>query len=164
METLIIAWLGHSVKNSRGASYPSSENAFVLREGQMNLLKRTSALLLITLLLGAAGCSKSSDDALITTRVKAAISKEPGLNGTKVSVSTDENVVHLSGTVKSRAERAMLIAAARKVDGVKAVKTDLVVQAPQQRTAVKAQAKRQPRAERRTVQPQRAPQPSVYGN
>jgi osmotically-inducible protein OsmY len=36
-------------------------------------------------------------------------------------------VVHLSGTVKSRYERAHLIAVARKVEGVKAIKTDLVV-------------------------------------
>jgi hypothetical protein len=63
-------------------------------------------------------------------------------------------VVHLKGTVKSRAERAMLIAAARKVEGVKAVKTDLVVQAeekspakPQQKSALKPQKK--PRVEAR---------------
>jgi BON domain len=110
----------------------------------MNLLKRTTVLLFVTLVLGTAGCGKSSGDAAITDRVKTAISKEPALKVTKVSVSTNESVVHLSGTVKSRDERAMLIAVARKVDGVKAVKTDLTVAAqekpaakPQQKTAVK---------------------------
>ncbi|MGH8707675.1 MAG: BON domain-containing protein [Burkholderiales bacterium] len=93
----------------------------------MNLLKGITALLLITLLLGAAGCGESSSDDAITSRVKAAISKEPGLKGTKVSVSTNKEVVHLSGTVKSRGERAILIAVARKVEGVKGVKTDLLV-------------------------------------
>jgi hyperosmotically inducible protein len=104
----------------------------------MNLLKRTSAFFVVILVLGTAGCTKSSSDAEITGRVKTAISKEPGLQGTKVSVSTKENVVHLGGTVNSRAERAMLISVARKVDGVKAVNTDLVV-AAQQNAAIKPQ-------------------------
>ena len=115
----------------------------------MNLLKRTTALLVVTLVLGAAGCSKSSGDAAITSRVKTAISNEPALKGTKVSVSTDQKVVHLSGTVKSRDERAMLIAVARKVEGVRGVKTDLVVK-PQQKAAVEARGKREPRAQRVT--------------
>jgi osmotically-inducible protein OsmY len=93
----------------------------------MELLKRTTALLVVTLVLGTAACTKSSSDAAITDRVKTAISNEPELKGTKVRVSTKEKVVHLSGTVKSRVERAMLIAAARKVEGVKALKTDLLV-------------------------------------
>jgi BON domain len=102
----------------------------------MNLLKRTTAFLVLTLVLGTAGCTKSSSDAEITGRVKTAISAEPGLKGTKVSVSTKENVVHLGGTVNSRAERAMLISVARKAEGVKAVNTDLVV-APQQNAGTK---------------------------
>jgi hypothetical protein len=123
----------------------------------MNLLKRTTALLVVTLVLGTAGCTKSSSDAAITGRVKTAISSEPGLKATKVSVSTDQKVVHLSGTVKSRAERAMLIAVARKVEGVKAVKTDLVV-TPQQNAGVKPQQK--PRVEARGKRELRA-QPRV---
>src|SRR5919204_2860793 len=107
----------------------------------MNLLKRTTALVVVTLMLGIAGCTKSSSDAAITSRVKTAISKEPGLKGTKVSVSTNKKVVHLSGTVKSRDQRATLIAVARRVEGVKAVKTDLAV-TPQQKT-VEARGKRQ---------------------
>jgi len=105
----------------------------------MNLLKRTTALLVVTLVLGTAGCTNSSSDAAISSRVETAISKEPRLKGTEVSVSTDKKVVHLSGTVKSRDERAWLIAVARKVEGVKAVKTDLVVK-PQQKPGVEARA------------------------
>ena len=126
----------------------------------MNLLKRTTALLVVTLVLGTAGCTKSSSDAAITGRVKTAISNEPGLKGTKVSVSTKEKVVHLSGTVKSRDERAMLVAVARKVEGVKALKTDLVVTPhqkagvkPQQKSQVAAQKKRELRAQRRVTPP-----------
>jgi hypothetical protein len=117
----------------------------------MNLLKRTTAFAVVTVLLGTAGCGQSNSDEAITGRVKTAISSEPGLKGTKVSVATNEKVVHLKGTVKTRAERAMLIAAARKVDGVKAVKTDLEVAAP--KTAPKAQrtvAKTQPKSAAKT--------------
>jgi hypothetical protein len=127
----------------------------------MNLLKRTTTFFVVTLLLGTAGCTKSSSDAEITGRVKTAISNEPGLKGTKVSVSTKENVVHLGGTVNSRAERAMLISVARKVDGVKAVNTDLVV-ASQQKPAVKPQQtsgikpQQKPRVEARAKQEPRA--------
>jgi hypothetical protein len=124
----------------------------------MNLLKRTTAFVVVTLVLGTASCTKPSGDAAITGRVKTAISNDPGLKGTKVSVSTDEKVVHLSGTVKSRAERAMLIAVARKVEGVKAVKTDLVVTPqqkpgvkPQQKPGVEARGKRELRAQRRVT-------------
>ena len=106
----------------------------------MNLLKRTAAFVVVALVLGTGGCSKSSSDAAITDRVKSAIYSQPGLKRTKVNVSTNEKVVHLSGSVTSRDERAMLIAVARKVDGVKAVKTDLVV-TPQQSAAVKPQQK-----------------------
>jgi hypothetical protein len=120
----------------------------------MNLLKQTTAFVAVTLVLGTAGCTKPSSDAAITGRVKTAISGEPGLKGTKVSVSTNEKVVHLGGTVHSRAERAMLIALARKVDGVKAVKTDLVVAPqqspgikPQQKSPVEARGKREARAQ-----------------
>jgi BON domain len=126
----------------------------------MNLLKRMTAFVVVTLLLGTAGCTKSSSDAAITGRVKTAISKAPELKGAKVSVSTKEKVVHLGGTVKSRAERAMLIAVARKVEGVKAVKTDLVVTAeqhaavkPERKPAAEARGKREPRAQLRVAPP-----------
>ena len=134
----------------------------------MNLLKRTTAFVVVTLVLGTAGCTRPSSDATITDRVKTAISKEPELKGTKVSVSTNEKVVQLGGTVKSRAERAKLIAVARKVEGVKAVKTDLVVAPqqnagakpqqnagvkPQQEPKVEARGKREPQAQLRATPP-----------
>jgi hypothetical protein len=70
--------------------------------------------------------------------------------------------------VKSRAERAMLIAVARKVEGVKAVKTDVAVTPPQtsgikpqqkpgikpqQKPAAEARVKREPRAQVRVAPP-----------
>ena len=127
----------------------------------MNLLKRTTAFVAVMLVIGTAGCNRPSSDAAITGRVKTAISEAPELKGTKVSVSTNDKVVHLGGTVKSRAERAMLIGVARKVEGVKSVKTDLVVTPqqtagtkPQQKAAIKPQQK--PAVEARRKPEQRA--------
>src|SRR5687768_3987054 len=138
------------------------------REKHMNLLKQMTAFLVVALVLGTAGCSKSSSDAAINDRVKSAISQAPELKGAKVSVSTTEKVVHLGGTVNSRAERAMLIAVARKVEGVKAVKTDVAVTPqqtsgikpqqksgvkPQQKPAAQARAKPEPRTQARVATP-----------
>ena len=129
----------------------------------MDFVKGITALLLATMVLATAGCG-SGADAGITSRVKHAISKEPALKGTTVSVSTEEKVVHLKGTVKSRDERAMLIAVARKVEGVKGVKSDLTVQAqpkvagkPKPKARVEAQKKSEP--QRRVAQHQ----PDLYG-
>lgn len=137
----------------------------------MELLKRTTTLLAVTLLLGTAACTDS--DAVITEKVKAAIVNEPSLKGTQVSVSTKEKVVHLSGTVKSRDERAMLIAVARKVEGVEILKTDLVVAPqpkpaakPQQKTAAKPKPKPGVEARAKQAQPaqRRVPPPPPAGD
>jgi len=45
-----------------------------------------------------------------------------------IHVATEEGVVKLSGTVKTRAERAKAVQVARKVEGVKMVKNDLSVE------------------------------------
>ena len=137
----------------------------------MNLLKRITPLLVLAVVLGTAGCSPHFSDAAINSRVKAAIAQEPGLKGTTVWVSTDNKVVHLSGTVKSRAERAMLVSVARGVEGVQNVKTDLVVEAAPPKTAAKpkqkpaaveASAKQAPPAKQESATPhyvaQREPQ------
>jgi osmotically-inducible protein OsmY len=94
----------------------------------MDLLKRSRILLIVSLLLAVTGCATTGGffgDAAITARVKTAIFNEPALKVMNVSVSTEDNVVYLSGTVKSRAERAKVIQVARKVEGVKAVKSEL---------------------------------------
>jgi osmotically-inducible protein OsmY len=96
----------------------------------MSLPKRISTLLIVTVLL-TAGCATTGGDVFgdygITTRVKTAIFNEPSLKVMDISVSTENRVVTLSGTVKTRAERAKAIQVARSVEGVKAVKTDLQV-------------------------------------
>ena len=96
----------------------------------MTSIKRTCILL--TMLL-ATGCATSGGgdfmgDTRITTRVKTAIYNEPELKVMAIHVSTDEGVVTLSGTVKTRGERTKAAQAARKVEGVKQVKNDLTLE------------------------------------
>jgi osmotically-inducible protein OsmY len=103
----------------------------------MDRLKRSSAVFVAAMLLALVGCASTSekgsggsyfDDAAITARVKKAIYNEPSLKVMDISVTTEEKVVALSGTVKSRAERVKAVEVVRKVEGVKRVKNDLKVE------------------------------------
>ena len=99
-------------------------------------LKRFLVLGIVAALFGLAGCASSGgkdgnsyfDDAAITMRVKKAIYNEPNLKVMDVSVTTVNGVVELSGSVKSRGEKVKVGNVARKVEGVKMVKNELVVQ------------------------------------
>jgi osmotically-inducible protein OsmY len=97
-------------------------------------LKHRFALAIAAALLGLAGCATSPggnsffDDAATTMRVKKAIYNDPSLKVMDVSVATEDGVVSLSGTVKSKAERTKATAVASKVEGVKKVKNDLKVE------------------------------------
>ena len=94
----------------------------------MTSIKRTC--ILVSMLL-ATGCATTGDylgDSRTTSRVKTAIYNEPELKVMAIHVATQEGVVTLSGTVKTRAERAKAVQAARKVEGVKQVKNDLTIE------------------------------------
>jgi osmotically-inducible protein OsmY len=97
-------------------------------------LCRASAIAALVALAGCASEEKKDEgggaylnDAGTTAGVKAMIFNETGLDAFHVSVTTEKGLVHLTGTVKSRAEMAKVLAAARKVDGVKGVKNELQV-------------------------------------
>ena len=104
----------------------------------MKNLKIATSLIAALMLATVVGCASTSpakhesagqyvDDAAITTRVKKAIYDEPSLKVGDISVKTDDKVVQLSGTVKSRAEIRKAGEVAGKVEGVKRVKNDLQV-------------------------------------
>ncbi len=94
-----------------------------------------SALLACSMLapvtLGTVACGKTVgetiDDATITTRVKTALLNDPDVGGLRIDVDTTVGVVTLSGVVKSQAEADKAMALARKIDGVKDVKSTLQV-------------------------------------
>lgn len=101
----------------------------------MRQSKRISVSLIAAMLLAVAGCASSPEkggssyfgDAATTAKVKKAIFSESSLKVTDVSVSTENKVVHLTGSVKSRADKAKAAQVASAVDGVKRVKNDLQI-------------------------------------
>ena len=96
----------------------------------MTSIKRTCILLTMLLATGCAttGGGDFMGDTRITTRVKTAIYNEPELKVMAIHVATEDGVVKLSGTVKTRAERAKAVQVTRKVEGVKMVKNDLSIE------------------------------------
>jgi osmotically-inducible protein OsmY len=79
----------------------------------------------------AAGCGKSVgetiDDAAITAQVKTSLLNDSDVAGLRIDVDTFKGVVTLSGAVKTAAERDKAVALARKVKGVRDVKSTLQI-------------------------------------
>lgn len=73
------------------------------------------------------GTGEYVDDAVLTTKVKAAIFNEPTLKSMEVNVETFKGVVQLSGFVSSKTAEDKAVEVARGVKGVKSVKNDMRV-------------------------------------
>jgi hyperosmotically inducible protein len=84
---------------------------------------------LFVLVLAACGAATSgtNDDMTISTRVKIVLLDDPQLGAFRIDARTFQGVVTLSGPVQSAAQERRAIAAARKVRGVKDVKSELKV-------------------------------------
>lgn len=67
------------------------------------------------------------DDATITTKVKAAVLAEPGLNTLQINVDTKDGNVTLNGTVDSPELKQRATQVAQAVEGVKTVSDQLTV-------------------------------------
>lgn len=67
------------------------------------------------------------DSAAITTKVKAQLINDPVTKASQISVETFKDTVQLSGFVDTAASRARAEQIARNVQGVRAVRNDLVV-------------------------------------
>jgi hyperosmotically inducible protein len=101
----------------------------------MNQFSKTlSALFLAVTLVSVVGCASTSkqegtgeyvDDAVITTKVKAAIFNEPTLKSTEINVETFKGVVQLSGFVNSQADINKAVEVTRSVKGVTSVKNNM---------------------------------------
>lgn len=100
----------------------------------MKQLKFLSAIFMAFALLGSAGCASTStqegtgeyvDDAVITTKVKAAIFNEPTLKSAEINVETFKGAVQLSGFVTSHADMKKAVELARSVKGVQTVKNNM---------------------------------------
>ena len=98
--------------------------------------KYFSAFFLAIALVSVVGCASTAkqegtgeyiDDAVITTKVKAAILNEPSLKATEINVETFKGVGQLSGFVSSRTAESKAVEVARNVKGVKSVRNDMLL-------------------------------------
>ena len=89
------------------------------------------AIMLGALVQGCASTPKQEstgqfvDDAVISTKVKAAIVNEPTLSNFEIKVDTYKGIVQLSGFVGSQEKMDKAVEVARGVEGVKDVKNDM---------------------------------------
>jgi osmotically-inducible protein OsmY len=72
--------------------------------------------------------NQTLDDATVQTRVKTAILNDPQIGGDQIDVTSVNGVVTLSGVIKSADHEQRATDLARKIGGVKDVKTTLKVQ------------------------------------
>jgi osmotically-inducible protein OsmY len=95
-----------------------------------------TVLLLAVMFASVIGCSSTSkqestgeylDDSVITTKVKAAIFKEPTLKSAEINVETFKGVVQLSGFVNSQGDINKAVGIAQGVKGVSSVKNAMQV-------------------------------------
>lgn len=93
-----------------------------------------AAVLSTFLAVSVVGCASTSkqegtgeyvDDAVITTKVKAAIFNEASLKSTEINVETYKGAVQLSGFVNSQGDINKAVEVARSVKGVVSVKNNM---------------------------------------
>ncbi|HEU5435994.1 MAG TPA: BON domain-containing protein [Telluria sp.] len=97
---------------------------------RLNLLIASLCLLLLAACAPTAtreGTGEYVDDAVITTKVKAALAGDPAVKATEVNVETFRGMVQLSGFVSSPEARQRAIEIARGTNGVRGVKNDMVI-------------------------------------
>ena len=102
----------------------------------MNIRTTLAAAVTALVLLTATGCAVHRgqqttgayiDDSAITATVKAKFVDSKAVDASSISVETLNGTVMLSGFAKSETEKSTAGSIARSVEGVKAVKNQLVV-------------------------------------
>ncbi len=91
--------------------------------------ERLLVLVLVSFLSSA--CSTATfdtrDDLTVSAHVKTALLNDPAVGGLRLGVETFHGVVTLSGTVPTAADQDRAVAAARKVPGVRDVRSSLKI-------------------------------------
>jgi|SRR5690606_5574943 osmotically-inducible protein OsmY len=102
----------------------------------MKAINFTFTAVIFAFLIALVGCASTSkeksageylDDAVISTKVKAAFVEDDDLKATEIQVETFKGVVQLSGFVAQRSHVGKAEQVARQVKGVKSVKNDIRV-------------------------------------
>src|SRR3972149_1268254 len=76
---------------------------------------------------GAQQVGQAATDASITAAIKMKMADDPMVSASEINVDTSEGAVTLNGTVQNSAEEGKAVDLAKSVDGVKSVKSNLVV-------------------------------------
>ena len=99
----------------------------------MNIAQRFISILVAVATLSLAACAPTAhrqgtgeyiDDAVITSKVKAAFAADPTVKATEVKVDTFKGTVQLSGFVESRESAQKAVQLARQVQGVREVRNN----------------------------------------
>lgn len=99
------------------------------KSGNATTLVLAVALIAPMLLTACGGSVRATvDDAQLTTRVKTALLNAPDVDAKRIEVDTVQGVVTLSGGVRNEAERDQAVAVARRISGVRDVKSTLQIQ------------------------------------
>jgi len=83
--------------------------------------------------IGAKGADKGRSvgqvmsDVTITSKVRSALVEDEQVSAREINVDTVKGIVHLKGNVDSKAEAQKAVALAKKVEGVKGVKSHLKI-------------------------------------
>ncbi|MDN4057042.1 BON domain-containing protein [Massilia sp. YIM B02769] len=102
----------------------------------MKIAQRFTTILVTAAVLGLAACAPTAhrqgtgeyiDDAVITSKVKAAFAADPTVKATEVKVDTFKGTVQLSGFVESRESAQKAVQLAREVKGVREVRNNTVL-------------------------------------
>ena len=100
----------------------------------MKHFKLIPAVLLTMSFISVLGCSSAPqkettaeyiDDSYLTTKVKAAILRQPALKSSEINVESFKGIVQLSGFVNSRSDINRAVEVTRTVRGVKSVRNDM---------------------------------------
>lgn len=100
----------------------------------MAYLKRISIIVATIAMSALVGCASSAktegtgeyiDDAIITSKTKAAIFNDPSLKSAEINVESFKGKVQLSGFVSSQSDINRAVEVTRGVAGVSSVKNDM---------------------------------------
>jgi osmotically-inducible protein OsmY len=93
---------------------------------------RQAGLFVLLVLLAGCGAttSRTNDDLTTSTQVKIALLSDAQVGALRLDVKTFQGVVTLGGTVRSAADERHAVALAKRVQGVRDVKSEMKVEPP----------------------------------
>jgi len=134
-----------------------------------------AALVVLLSLMLSVACSRSKDDAQLSSEVQSKLQTDSNLQGRQIQVTSNGGVVTLNGTVSSDFERTAAANDAAQVSGIKTVVNNLQVQQAAAEPAAPAPAEPAPMPEpaparhsapsrRASAPPPPAPAPHQYND